>query len=421
MSLLKWQEMARSKSALGKKINLVHKAITQNKLGEETSQIGFEKTFRPITGKLDDVIASNLLRMQMPLKVKPQPQRKKAAEIDYLPEVDPFEEMDIEGLLDDAVPPQAEKQIPPSPPFYSPPSPSQSFFSFPQKTPPPSYKSTPSPATSSAKAMPSPPPSPATSSAKAMPSPPPSPPAAKAKPKSLHELKRQISKKKREQEKKAAAPRPQPQPLPPPTYEELFKTVGDNLPVYERAMPVPEYELTPTYGEFTRDESDAILNDLNLHTYQTANQELSNQTWTNQDKNTYLHKLIKVATHRRNQLKGYKTAWTMKYQKGEITEEQKRTQQAQIDRSFKVLNRYIKYYNTKFPKQGSGMKGGSIRFFSNPKELLKKLEVIIGSILAGNTNREIRNTGVEILDLLLKEGVINRSHHEKLFKNYFNL
>ena len=66
-------------------------------------------------------------------------------------------------------------------------------------------------------------------------------------------------------------------------------------------------------------------------------------------------------------------------------------------------------------------KGGSIRFFSNPKELLKKLEVIIGSILAGNTNREIRNTGVEILDLLLKEGVINRSHHEKLFKNYFKL
>ena len=47
MSLLKWQEMAKSKSALGKKINFVHNAITQKRLGEETSQIGFEKMFKP--------------------------------------------------------------------------------------------------------------------------------------------------------------------------------------------------------------------------------------------------------------------------------------------------------------------------------------------------------------------------------------
>ena len=78
--------------------------------------------------------------------------------------------------------------------------------------------------------------------------------------------------------------------------------------------------------------------------------------------------------------------------------------------------------------QGSGIKkrsrerkkgGGAVRFFSNTKELLQKLEVIIGSILAGNTNVGIRNTGVGILDFLLKEGAINRSQHEKLFKNYF--
>ena len=60
MSLLKWQEMAKSKSALGKKINFVHNAITQKKLGDETSQIGFEKMFKPVTAKLDEVIASNL-------------------------------------------------------------------------------------------------------------------------------------------------------------------------------------------------------------------------------------------------------------------------------------------------------------------------------------------------------------------------
>ena len=119
MSLLKWQEMAKSKSALGKKINFVHNAITQKKLGEETSQIGFEKMFKPITSKLDESMgpsaASNL-----GLLPRAKPARKKKAKlegIDYFPDVDPFEDMDVEGLFDETaqaaapVPPQSEKQI----------------------------------------------------------------------------------------------------------------------------------------------------------------------------------------------------------------------------------------------------------------------------------------------------------------------
>ena len=100
----------------GEKNQLVHNAITQKRLGEETSQIGFEKMFKPVTSKLDDVkgpgpsasAASNL-----------QPARRKKANlegIDYFPDVDPFEDMDVEGLFDEAVPPQAEKQIPVGPP-----------------------------------------------------------------------------------------------------------------------------------------------------------------------------------------------------------------------------------------------------------------------------------------------------------------
>ena len=100
MSLLKWQEMAKSKSALGKKINFVHNAITQKRLGEETSQIGFEKMFKPVTSKLDDVMgpsaASNLPRPQK------QPARRKKANlegIDYFPDVDPFEDMMLKVCL----------------------------------------------------------------------------------------------------------------------------------------------------------------------------------------------------------------------------------------------------------------------------------------------------------------------------------
>ena len=58
MSLLKWKELAKKK--LRNKINYVHNAITQHKIGEETSKGSFDKLFKPVTSKLDDVIVSNL-------------------------------------------------------------------------------------------------------------------------------------------------------------------------------------------------------------------------------------------------------------------------------------------------------------------------------------------------------------------------
>ena len=322
--------MAKSKSALGKKINFVHNTITKKKLGEETSQIGLEKMFKPITAKLDDVIASNL--PQGSLRAQPARKRKaKPAEIDYLPEVDPFEEMDVDGLFDDViVPPQPEKQIP-------------------------------------------------------------------------------------------AAP---------PTYEEIIQEVGDDTPEYEDESP--DYVLKPE--DETEDEAEDVtemlneyLTELNILSYNTVDTALGSSELSATQKRNYLEKtILPDAIFRRNQLKGYKSSFTKKFNKGEITEKQKKLQHQRIDRSSRVLNEYIKHYKAKQKAlTGSGVrrrkKGGTVRFFSNPKELLQKLEVIIGSILAGNTNQGIRNTGVEILDLLLKEGTINRSQHEKLFKNYFKL
>ena len=319
--------MARSKSALGKKINFVHDAITQKKLGDETSQIGFEKMFKPITSKLDESIASNLRPRS---SFQPRKKKAKTAEIDYFPEVDPFEDMDVEGLFEDPVPPQSKKQI-------------------------------------------------------------------------------------------SAAP---------PTYEEIIQEVGEDPPEYDE-------DEFPDYGLAEGDEADEdedvteMLNDylteLNILSYTAVDSTLASPETSATQKRNFLEKsVIPDAIFRRNQLKGYKSSFTKKFNKGEITEKQKKMQHKRIDRSSRVLNEYIKHYKAKQKTlTGSGMrrrkKGGTVRFFANSKELLKKLEVIIGSILAGNTNREIRNTGVEILDLLLKEGVINRSHHEKLFKNYFNL
>ena len=60
-------------------------------------------------------------------------------------------------------------------------------------------------------------------------------------------------------------------------------------------------------------------------------------------------------------------------------------------------------------------------FFNNLKTLFKKLELIIGEIMAGNTSIKMRNMGVLILDTLLRTSVINNAQHSKLYKQYFNL
>ena len=113
MSLLKWKELAKRKSELGNKINNVHGTITKRKLGEKASEESSAKVFKPVTTKLDDVIVSNLKRPRTQLKRGRK--RDIIDDIDYAREVDPYEDMDIEGLIDfgDYVPPQQNKQIVP--------------------------------------------------------------------------------------------------------------------------------------------------------------------------------------------------------------------------------------------------------------------------------------------------------------------
>ena len=60
MSLLKWKELAKRKTELGNKINFVHDVIVKNNLGEQMDLASFEKMFKPITSKLDDVALGNL-------------------------------------------------------------------------------------------------------------------------------------------------------------------------------------------------------------------------------------------------------------------------------------------------------------------------------------------------------------------------
>ena len=91
--------------------NQLYDEITEEKIKSKTSDARITQSFR-----LDEIIEG--LKAQKP-KNRPQRRIRPPAgtagpdEIDYTPEVDPYEDMDVEGLLDlqDYVAPQTEKQI----------------------------------------------------------------------------------------------------------------------------------------------------------------------------------------------------------------------------------------------------------------------------------------------------------------------
>ena len=99
-----------------------------------------------------------------------------------------------------------------------------------------------------------------------------------------------------------------------------------------------------------------------------------------------------------------------------------------LDDARAVLNEYIKHHKTKLNEiKGSGIKGrrrkrgGNVMFFNDTKQLLKKLELIVGEIIAGNTSINMRNMGVNILDTLLRMSTINRPQYTKLYNQYFKV
>ena len=111
MSLSNWKRLAQKRTETGRMKNQLYDEITEEKIKSKTSDQRITKSFR-----LDEIIDG--LKAQKPknrpqMRIRPAPAQGKPDEIDYAPEVDPYEDMDVEGLLDlqDYVAPQAEKQI----------------------------------------------------------------------------------------------------------------------------------------------------------------------------------------------------------------------------------------------------------------------------------------------------------------------
>ena len=202
-------------------------------------------------------------------------------------------------------------------------------------------------------------------------------------------------------------------------------------------FPQDTHELPPEYDDneevdyaiADEDTKRETLDDLGVENYESVNTVLNQPEFTPKKKRMYLSKIIKDASYRRHQLKGYKSHITKKYNKGDISEADRQIENKRIDNARIVLNEYIKNFETQLQTmKGSRIKGrrrkqrdGNVMFFNDVKQLLKKLELIIGEVIAGNTSIQMRNTGVNILDTLLRMSTINRPQYNKLYNKYFKI
>ena len=318
MSLLEWKKLAKQKTELGNKINFVHDTILKNQLGEKTSQESFQKAFKPITTKLDDVMFRNL---NIPRLTKKRGKKPGVPDYGIALEDEDIPDYGLDNFFDEGHVPENEKQIVPKP----------------------------------------------------------------------------------------------------PTYEESLKDILEGkkqIYVNPQYFPEEPQDMPPEYEEdeeidYALDEEDSanmILDDLGLPNYDDIEKKINQPEMTQRRIKRFIDKKLESAIKKRQQLNGLKSQVSHAYKKEKIGEAEKTLEYKRIDDARHVLNRFIKHYGNKM-KEGSGLKerGGNIVFFNDVKQLLKKLELIVGEILAGNTSIEMRNTGVAILDMLLKTSKINNS------------
>ena len=213
----------------------------------------------------------------------------------------------------------------------------------------------------------------------------------------------------------------------PPSYDDVLKDLETgkkkiyvNPEYMQQLEDPPEYEEdeVPDYEIFEEDRINETLDELGLANYDDIEAQLEREDMTEK---------IENAVKKRQQLPGYKTHITKQLNKGLISQSEAQFRRKVIDDARKVLNDYINFNKNKLKSiKGSGLKrkttkrGGNVSaVFINPEEALKKLELIVGSIGAGNNSIELRNTGVAILDILLRNYIINKDHYNKIYKNFF--
>ena len=69
--------------------------------------------------------------------------------------------------------------------------------------------------------------------------------------------------------------------------------------------------------------------------------------------------------------------------------------------------------SNKYKRLGSG-----VVYYNNPDDLINRMELIGGSILAGNNNHSLKNEFTQIAHTLNKIGVIDNNQLNDLFREY---
>ena len=221
----------------------------------------------------------------------------------------------------------------------------------------------------------------------------------------------------------------------PPSYEDVLGDIAsgekkidiDPEYMYEQEDLPPEYEEEegPDYNIIEEDEVNQALDTLEIPNYNDIELRLTDENMDDNKKKAYINKILKKAREKKGKLPGYSADVTKKLNKGLISQADAQYRRKVIQDTRKVLNEYIGYNEKRLkPTKGSRFRnkrkrGGQIQFFNNPTDMIKKLELIIGSIVAGNNSKELRNNGVAILDILLKNSILNKPQYVKIMKNYF--
>ena len=217
----------------------------------------------------------------------------------------------------------------------------------------------------------------------------------------------------------------------PPSYEDILEDIAsgekkmyiDPEYMYEPEDLPPGYEAEegPDYNIIEEDEVNQALDTLQIPNYNDIELRLTEEDMDDNKRKAYLNKILKNAKDERGKLTGYSTDVTKKLNKGIMSEAEAQYRRKVIKDTRKVLTDYINHNNQRLETiKGSGLKRGrGVQFFNNPTDMLKKLELIIGSMVAGNNSIELRNTGVALLDILFKNSILNKSQYTKIMKNYF--
>ena len=407
MSLLKWKELAKSKTKLGNKINYVHNLMTQHKIGENTSQESFAKVFKPVTSKLDDVIDSNL-NFQIPGRRK-RP-RKKGEVPDYGIDIeDEVEDMGLDDLFGDNVPPQQQKQMGPVPPPY------EDIFGAPEDIPEPQAPED-------------------------IPGPLPEEPPAPEEPPPDYDYDEDIDYTLDDDDQVQYVL----DDLDIPNFASVDKTLAQDIMTKKRkimylkrmiknarskskSLEGEKSDATKKYNNGTYSDGERVWVhrrvDMQRDALKKYINHLNEKLQAEEIKGSGIkgRGIIKKMEKDRNRIKGYKAYVTKRYNSGVISEAERQMMNKQLDNKIAELNKYIKDHKKKIKGRGRKQRGGNVMFFNDVKQLLNKLELIIGEIIAGNTSIKMRNTGVNILDTLLRMSTINKPQYNKLYKKYFKV